>query len=253
MNNRVWMLGTAIASLAVIALGVMVGILPKLTEFGVNSVALATVQQQNQAYRADLAALKQQFENLDDVRRELEELRESLPADADIPDFIVEVNAAATTRGVRVVEATQAAPLIYGAAENASSDPGTAATPISGGTLLVIPYVIRVDAVDPLAAFRFMTDLRTGNRLLLITGFDMTTIDRSGILTYETNITLYLYTLVDPNAPVANGDADAPPSDQPVVDPAPTITPLPNDTPAPEDSPVPTDAATTSPASYRKP
>lgn len=255
MNNRAWMLGTAIASLAVIALGVMVGILPKLTEFGVNSAALVNVQLQNQAYRADLAALKQQFENLDDVRKELEALRENLPADADIPDFVVEVDAAAKLHGMQVLETGQSAPLVYGAAQNANGSTGTAASPISGGTLLVIPYTIRVDTTDPLATYRFMTELRTGNRILLITAFEMSTEERAGVLVYETNISLYLYTLVDPNAPVPSGDGDAPPTDQPVepAEPEPSETPEPDDTEGPGEADAPTDDAATSPASYRKP
>jgi hypothetical protein len=234
MNNRIWILGTVIASLAVIAVGVAIGILPKLTETSINTLELANVQAQNAAYQAELELLKQQFENIDEVRDELEQLQESLPADGDYPGFIEEVAGISQETGVQILETAQTAPIVYGSTATDGSDTGTAAAPISGGTLLAIPYTIKVNSTNPYAVFTFMDRLRLGDRLLLITAYDFIVEEENGVQVYEITISLYIYTLVDPSAVPVDTDGDVP------TDPVPTPEATPTETPTPTDSATPT-------------
>ena len=230
MNNRIWILGTAIASLAVIALGVVVGILPKISETTFNTLEVANVQAQNAAYEAELVALEKQYKDIDAVREKLNKLRESLPADGDYADFVEQVESLATATGVQMLETTQTAPIVYGATAADGVDTGTAATPISGGTLLAIPYTIKVNATDTLAVLRFMDGLRLGDRLLLITAYDMKGTIQNGILVTEVTVSLYIYTLVDPSSVPTSTDGDVPTDPVPTPDPAATPTPTPTPT-----------------------
>lgn len=243
MNNRVWIFGTIIASIAVIALGVVVGILPKLTETGANTVNLANVVAQNQAYEADLAALKVQFENIDDVRKKLAELQKSLPAGGAYPDIIAEIAELAAENGVQILETSQTAPIVYGATDAAEtdSDTGTAATPISGGTLLAIPYVVRYDSTDRFAGLGFLNGLRLGNRLLLISDINYAVKERNSLLVYETTVSFFIYTLVDPSAVPVDSGAGDPPTDVPPAEetPAPTDTATGTPTPGVTETPAP--------------
>jgi hypothetical protein len=231
MNNRIWILGTAIACIAVIALGVMVGILPKISETTMNTLELANVQTQNAGYEADLALLEQQYKDIDKVRDQLDELRESLPSSGDYDGFIDEISDLATEYGVQVLESTQTAPLVYGA--TATEDTGTPTTPISGGTLLAIPYVIKVDSTDTFAVLRFMDGLRTGKRLLVITAYEVKGEVKNEILVTEASISLYIYTLVDPSAVPVDDGGDVPMDPVPTNAPTPTATPTESATPAP--------------------
>lgn len=232
MNNRVWILATAIASIAVIALGVVVGILPKISEAATNTLELANVQTQNAGYEADLALLEQQYKDIDKVRDQLDELRESLPSGGDYDGFIREISALATEYGVQVLESTQTAPLVYGA--TATEDTGTPTTPISGGTLLAIPYVIKVNSTDTFSVLRFMDGLRTGKRLLVITAYEMKGTTQNEIPVTEASISLYIYTLVDPSAVPVDDGGDVP------MDPVPSPAPTPTVTPTPTESATPT-------------
>ncbi len=239
MNNRVWILGTVIASLAVIALGVTIGILPKIAETTTNTLALSSAQAQNAAYQAELEALKTQFENIDEVRQKLADLQESLPSSGDYPGFIAQIAQLAESTGVQVLGTTQTAPIVYGAADAAGADTGTAATPISGGTLLAIPYTVTVNATDPVSVFSFMDGLRLGDRLLLITSYEYEAFSMNDVPVYQVTISLYIYTLVDPGALQSPTDGSVP-TDPVEAEPTPSATPTDGATPTPTDTPVTT-------------
>lgn len=246
MNNRIWILGTAVVCIAVIALGVLLGISPKLTEIQSNSASLLQLQGQNAAYQAELAALKQQYEDIDKVRDELEELRRGLPADADYANFIREVEAAAVATGTTVMTYTQGAPVVYGATVAEGADTGTADAPISGGTLLALPVDMQIFSVGD-GALLFLDELRTGDRIFALGNFDLSisiTGEASG--TMSITFSALIYTLVDPNAvpdDAVQGDDDAPPTD-PVPSPVESSsTPDPVST-DPQSTPLPTSSST---------
>ena len=227
MNNRIWILGTVIVSLAVMVLGFLLGIQPKLTEMSNNAAALATAEGQNAIYAAELEALKVQYESIDEVRAKLEELRKSLPAEGDYEGFLRELDAAAAATGTTITTYNQSAPVVYGPA--AAPDPADpAAAPVIGGTLLGIPIDMTISSTDPQTLFAFINQLRLGERLFLLGSFSLSASNGAFALTFSAHV----FTLVDPSAVPVGTDV--------VTDPA-----IPTETPAPEDTAVAPDPAAT--------
>lgn len=235
MNNRILILVTVIASIAIVALGLVIGVSPNLASSAKSEIERAAVDGQNSIYEADLARLKKQFESIDDIKAELADLQESLPADAQTAEFLRAISDAATKTGVVLNEFAQEAPVVYGQFDSGDGSGTEASASISGGTLLGIPVSQSVSSFDFGAIINFVRELQYGTRLFVITDLKLTveTVDEAPRGTLM--ITGYMYTLADPDA-----QTDAVP--------LPTETEAPVE-PAPSDSatPAPTDTATSTP------
>ena len=127
MNNRLWILGTAIVCIAVIALGWFLGVTPKLAEGADADIQTTDVDSQNAIFSAELDAIKLENENLPALKSQLAELRVGLPAETQQSEFLAEVNAAAARAGVDVDTASFSEPQPY-----TSVDPLPMDAPLSG-------------------------------------------------------------------------------------------------------------------------
>lgn len=234
MSNRIWILATAIICIAIIALGVVVGISPNFASSARSELDRAAVVGQNNIYEADLARLKEQFETIDEIKEELAGLQKSLPAGAETANFVRAIGAAAALTGVTLVNYTQEAPVVYGAF-NSGDGAGTEETAaINGGTLLGIPVSQSVSSVDFIALLNFVSELQQGTRLFVVTSLKLTVEEIDGAQVGTLVVTGYIYTLADPDAQT---DAVPPPTD--TETPAPTDTPLPTETPESTETPTP--------------
>ena len=224
MSNRIWILAAAVICIAVIGLGYFVGVAPKLTEASQADAERVAIDQQNAIYESDLAALIEQFENIDAIRAELEVLQRSLPADDGGEQFIRQLDVAAAANAVAITEYLQETPVVYGdfAAEAVASP--EAAAPLSGGTLLGIPFTLKVTSASPDALFAFLGDVQAGERLFVVSKLDLVSAAEGKAVTYTLSITGYGYTLADPTTSAVDPAAVTPP-----VEPVPEET-----TPAPE-------------------
>lgn len=133
--NRIWIIGAAIATVAIVVLGWFLGIQPQL-----NAAASATVQQfgvasMNSAYQAALSKLEADNKNLSTIKDQLAALSASVPSDGQVPAFYDEVNALAGANGVVVVDITAADAVPYSPVKpptisaEASSGSSSTATP----------------------------------------------------------------------------------------------------------------------------
>lgn len=236
MSNRIWVIATALISVALLVAGYFLGVAPRLAEAAKAELERFSVEQQNDVYAADLAALKKQFEGIDDIRDELAELQLSLPADNGSEQFLREVDAAALASGVSVWEILQEGPVIYGDLEGAAA---ADAAPINGGTLMGVPISITVKYVDdPTPLFTFLSLMQNSTRLFMPNALDLGS-EIGGpsdkpIATWTYTIKGYLYTLADPAASTPQVVTPAAPT--PEVSPSPD----PSGSPAPSGSPSPT-------------
>lgn len=227
MNNRIWILATAILSIAVVAIGLVVGISPKFAESASAERARAGVEEQNALYAADLARLKAEFEDIDSIKDELRELQKSLPLEHGEERFIRQVDAAAASTAVLISDYLFDTPVLYASFD----DSGAAAegqAPIAGGTLLGIPVSVEVKSADLLALYAFIRPLQEGQRLYMLSSIAVTSesLGDAGY-TYTMVVTGYVYTLADPD--VETGEAPTTPAETP----APTETPTPTGTETP--------------------
>lgn len=236
MNNRIWILGTAILAIAIIALGWFLGISPKLAEAGIADTQTKDVTAVNDAYAIDLAGLIEQFEGLDEVKDELLAVRESMPDEGQYADFIRQLGTTSAVTGIEVlaIQFDIPSPWVVGATTPIVGAPETPAATAVEGALVVIPVSVttRGPKVGQLGYIELM---RTGSRLFVTTGFAMLKEDET---THTLNMQGLIYAYRDPAVPFVPK----------VVDPT-AVVPAPVETPAPEDTatPNPTDTPTPTP------
>ena len=217
MNNRYWVVGTVVIVGAVAALGWFAGIQPALQAAAATDAARVDVEAQNALYEAQLVQLREDYENIDTLRAEVEGLRAVIPDHADYAGFVAELNAlagatATTVTNVVIGDATwyTAAPTDAAppatteptpTADTAEPDAAAAAAAadgsgqvvplpgadgsVNGSNFIAIPVQLQVTG-DYLA---FMRALQADRRLFLVTGF-------SAIKDAPTSVSGLLYVLL---------------------------------------------------------
>jgi hypothetical protein len=207
-NNRIWILGTVVISIAVLVLGWFLGLQPRLAEAAAASAERVSVEQQNAARANQIEKLKSDFAGLDAVAAELQSLRESLPASADYTGFLNQLNDIAKENSATLTAFAPAAPVVLGdpaglaasQAEEASGSAGSGAgaseeptgTELPDGSLVAIPTTLSASAdFDDLLSF--VGDLQHGTRLFLVSGLDFAGEDKA----YTVSITGYVYVVID--------------------------------------------------------
>lgn len=170
-SNRLWGIGTAIVIVAVLALGWVLGVSPKLNELAGVTASLDAVNAQNQQHQLELAALEAQFENIDELRDELADLQAAVPSDVGLPDFIRQLNTLAAATGVAIDSISTSDPGAY----SVPAVPGTTvdaegnvvALPAAPANLVTINTVIKIKGT-PSAILLFVKGLQSGDRLFFI-------------------------------------------------------------------------------------
>lgn len=249
-----------IIGLALIALGWFVILAPQLDRAAQSDAQRAQVQAQNEVERAVLADMKAQYENLDELLEQLEELRVSVPGDQDLRAFFDEIAAAAGTAGVVLNDVSVEGALPYtaavaegGAVVAAPVEETTEEEPVGlvrvGGDLVVPPvpsaalqsnlYVLPISmtiTADVNQASAFLRILQgLDGRLILVDGFSMTL---GTSLTGE--LTGYIFVVHDPSqGPVGALPEPEPEPEKESPDVEPTATPVPNPTETPTPTPTP--------------
>ncbi|MEP6480276.1 MAG: hypothetical protein ABJB03_12835 [Rhodoglobus sp.] len=267
-GNRIWLFGAVIATIAVIALGWLLGVSPKLTEAQSALDQKTGVDAQNAAQEAALVTLRDQFKHLKDLKKDLAVLQLEVPSSPDMDAFLDQVQATASAAGVVVskvlaAEASNFAAAADGSVPAPTPDPSSTATPApTDATTTVAPAANGAPtiAVAPSSALasklftvaitinvtgdfanllNFEKAMQVGKRLFLATGFDFTNSATAGAGTGS--ITGYLFIVRDPAAFAAErAEAAAAASATPPPAPAATTAPAPTEEPSGEPTPDPT-------------
>lgn len=223
MNNRYWAFGTVVIVGGVAALGWFAGIQPALQAAAVTDAARIDVEAQNALYEAQLVQLREDYENIDTLRAEVEELRVVIPNHADYAGFVAELNALAGATATTVTNVVIGDATWYTAAPTAAAPPtGTEPTPtadaaapagetaaaaaddggqviplpnadgtVNGSNFIAIPVQLQVTG-DYLV---FLRALQGHERLFLVTGFNAVT-------DAPTSVSGLLYVLLGESIPV---------------------------------------------------
>lgn len=209
-SNRLWLAGTVIVVIAVIALGWVLGIQPRLTEAAVALVETQRVDALNEVEQAKLLALKKEFEEIDEIRGQVEELELSIPTKAELAAFIRQVNDLAALNGVTVINITTADAAAYVLPEGATvldAEGQPVPAPIAPANLVLVPMNIKVEG--PYASvLSFIKGLQAGNRLYMVNDVAVAKIDSAPDPENEDAVVVELfggelegqvYVLVDPS------------------------------------------------------
>jgi hypothetical protein len=150
-RNRAWYFGAAVAAIAAIVLGWFLGIQPQLAAATASDAQRIAVLADNNQKEAALAELKKQYEGIDDLRAQLEELRESLPADADINGFLLQVAALNKKHGVSLTNISFTEGANYTSVDPLPRDPAIPPPPVAEPTDEPTPAPTATATPDPSA------------------------------------------------------------------------------------------------------
>lgn len=226
-RSRLWIIGSVLVIVALVALGWFAGISPKLAEARQADTERESVATVNAAHEATLAKLKKLNDSLPELEKELAELRKALPDDAAISTLLGQLNSIAEQNGVQLTSFTAESPAEFAAAvpTPVATDPGDGATapaptapsaagaiiaPVAAGSSEFVTIPVNVTVVGPaLGVAGFIESVQFGDRLLLVTDLSITT-DASG---GTSSIDGFIYVLrgaaqTEPSAP-AKGEAQA--------------------------------------------
>lgn len=230
--------GIAVALL----LGWFLGVSPIFDQITAVSLQTNNLQQANAASSARLVTLKKQFANIGELEKKLEDLQDSIPADADIPGFLAEINALCAANGVSLTSLTVNDALAYVApgAVVAPATPDPSATPgatVAPGVtdpstgLIAIP--VKVTVSGPYSqVMAFAGALQTGKRLLLVAKLTLTGSASGADFTGDVEGNIYGLPLPPGTTP---NKATPSPTPTPAPTPTPTVSPTPSEaTPTPE-------------------
>ena len=199
MNNRLIVFVTALASVAIIALGWFLGVAPRLADAATAEVERQSVAAQNEGLEVQLGQLREDFERIDELRAEVAELRASIPDFADYAGFVSELNGLAASTGAVVSRLSVGDASWYPSAQASAEAPAedapaappegvasaagvpteAAAGPVqvpidtslvNGSNFVAIPVTIEVTA-DYDQAVSLIGALQAEKRLFLVTGF----------------------------------------------------------------------------------
>lgn len=199
MNNRIIAFAAVLVSGAIVALGWFLGVQPRLADASAAEVERSNVAATNAGLELQLAQLKEEYEQIDELRADVAELRASIPADADYSGFVAELNGLAGATGAGVTrlsigdaswyandlaqqppaEESTAPPAGTASADGAAVPETSAEAPVqvpidsslvNGSNFVAIPVTIEL-AADYDQAAALMGALQKDKRLFLVTGF----------------------------------------------------------------------------------
>jgi Tfp pilus assembly protein PilO len=264
---------TIFVMVVLIAAGYFLVAQPQLAAASTANSQLVDAQSQITSAQAALVSLKNEQTKLPALKKQLQALQLSIPSDIEGSAYIRGLNDLASTAGVTITGISVSDPQAYvspivaaapaatgtaapTASPSASASPSPAATTpavsgwtpttdalITGSNFVDIPVTVTISGAFD-ASLNFIKGLQTGTRLFLVTGITTKQAD-DGSGTVTTEVTGYIYALIDPKAAAAEAAAEKAASASPTPTPTPTATATSTATPNPSGSSTPT--PTTSP------
>jgi len=241
-GNRVWVIGSLLLSMVILAGGWFIGVSPMLATSAKADSDRATVEQQNRQHEQTLADLRARYADLPAILAQFAEMRRSVPDGPEMANFLKVINGAQVSSGsfvtdVSVADSVPYAPVIPEPIEAPVAEEGAVATAEGNGgadvdaadpsaVTSVVPVletssIPNADSVTALnftlipvtvtaagtldQVVAFTGQLQKSERLFLVTGINVSMDDSTGLFTGV--VTGYLYVFGDPSGMVPAADA----------------------------------------------
>ncbi|MBI9115358.1 hypothetical protein [Sanguibacter suaedae] len=162
-----WIMGAALLSVVVLALGWFLGISPQLDEAAALREQAELDRERNDLLEVQVAQLKKDFENLDSYKSELAGLQELVPGGIDQASFNRELSSLSEGTGAFVVEVTSETSLPVTELFGGMAVEGVTAPSAPAG-LYAVPMTIIILG-DPLETLAYISAVQTEtSRLFLV-------------------------------------------------------------------------------------
>ncbi|TPW74775.1 type 4a pilus biogenesis protein PilO [Schumannella soli] len=198
IDNRIWLLITAVVAIAVLAGGWFLGAQPLVNSALESDQQRTTIQTQNETAKLQLSKLAAAKRDLTALESERDEVTASVPKSLAGADFLRSINAMATQNGVTVEEITfdnvtpysaptataggeTAAPVDSSASPSASASATPTPTPVAGPAtdptitaenFVLVGVQLKVSG-DSASLLNFAHAVQTGERLVLVNTFSI--------------------------------------------------------------------------------
>lgn len=229
-SNRLWIIASVLVMALVVAGTVFLGVLPQLDAASKAAADRRAVVEQNRALEADLVVLQQQFENLDVTAALVADLREAIPDDEQMDDFLRfmdDIENRSRTRVTSIVIA-EPVPFVPSVELAESLEPG-----LDAANFYTISVQVTAKGKQS-AIFKLTKFAQENPRVYLVSGVT-TSSDDEGV--YTVDLTGFMYILRNPDGAK---DVGAEEEEGVVPTPTPTETPaVPGSTPTPTETPAP--------------
>jgi Tfp pilus assembly protein PilO len=236
-RNKLWLVGSSLTIAIVLILGVLLGIQPQLTAAATADDQRASAEVTNAGQATVLAQLQEDFEGIDDLKAELEPLRDSVPTATEMPAFVNQLSVLAERSGVvltgfTVADATPYAPVENPTAADAEADassdssetstdstadaanasnagiPPVTSDQITAGNFASLAVTMSVSGAygDTL---NFVNGVQSGERLVLVSGISTTAVAADEGESASDEVTALISGLVYVLVPAAATEATA--------------------------------------------
>ena len=112
-KTRIYLLGAALAAVVVLAAGFFLGVQPQLAAASASDSERSSIETTNAQYRKELDRLAERARSLPSMKATLARLQKSIPASAETPQFLDQLNATSTATGVTISAMTIGDPTSY--------------------------------------------------------------------------------------------------------------------------------------------
>jgi Tfp pilus assembly protein PilO len=221
MTNRLWLLGSVLVVGVVVVLGWFLGIAPKLEEAALARTDLAAVEAQNRAQEEALMLLRDQFDNIDELRADLVDLQRNIPdvlGDQNLSDSI---SALAAANGVTISSIFFTEAQVFGDSSTDSEDEPAAVAPEG---VYMVPVTVTVTG-EAVAVVRFASALQQRDHVFFA--------EKLVVEPGSGTVSGFIFVVRPPGVDLSKFDSDD-------VDATQEPTPTPTDTPAPTPDPTET-------------
>ena len=185
-KNRIWIIGSVVVMVAVLVMGLLLGIQPQLAAVASANDARVAVEASNNGQASVLARLKTDFAGIDALKAELVPLQASVPSGTQMPGFVTQLDALAgttsvTLTGVTVAEAMPYVPPVAladtgttGASAGTSAAKAAGTMPLTNAQITATTFASLAVSITVTGSYAhaldFVNGLQSGQRLYLVTG-----------------------------------------------------------------------------------
>jgi Tfp pilus assembly protein PilO len=222
-NTRLWIIGSMLLVVAILAMGWFLGVAPKLAEAATAGKQQATAEAQNVVHESEIAVIKKQFDQLPALKSQLAVLRAAVPAGNGMSAFLDELHALEQQNQVSLTDFKAGDGQPYTPVKSTVSAVSTTNPLITPQNFVAIPVSVTVSG-DNANLMRFVDGVQNGGRLVLVTSLKLdqdkaataTTTKAAPPATFTATIGGLVYVLLDkPATSAKTGETAATPANAP--------------------------------------
>jgi Tfp pilus assembly protein PilO len=222
-STRLWIIGSMLLVIAIVAMGWFLGVSPKLAEAATAGQQKSEAEAQNVVHESEIAVIKKQFDQLPALKSQLAVLRAAVPAGNGMSAFLDELHALEQQNQVSLTDFKAGDGEPYTPVKSTVPTVSTTNPLITADNFVAIPVSVTVSG-DNTNIMRFVDGVQTGDRLFLVTSLKLDQ-DKAGATTttkaappaaFTATISGFVYVLLDkPATPAKTGAAATTPATAP--------------------------------------